>query len=207
MKQVSIFLAILAITAGMIGCIGGDGGDGDGGGGGGGKSYTLIVDFTAGGTVTVDGLPIPGRAILTYAGGTGVSLNATPDSDHQFVGWTGDVFTIGNVRASETVIVVNNDYSIMANFELPPPAQYSLNIIGPAYGSVVTPGEGRFMYEEATVVNLVAEPDIGYEFAKWTGDADTIANVSSASTTIVMSNDCYISAHFREAPVVCYTNS
>ncbi len=203
MKQVGIFLAIIAITAGMLGCVGGDGGDGDGDGG----SYTLIVDFTAGGTVTVDGLPIPGRAILTYAAGTGVSLNATPDSDHQFVGWTGDVLTIGNVRASETIIVVNGDYSIMANFELPPPAEYSLNIIGPAYGSVVTPGEGRFMYEEGTVINLVAEPDTGYEFARWTGDADTIANVSGASTTIVMNNDYYISAHFREAPVVCYTTS
>ncbi len=203
MKQVGIFLAIIAITAGMLGCVGGDGGDGDGDGG----SYTLIVDFTAGGTVTVDGLPIPGRAILTYAAGTGVCLNATADDGYQFMGWTDQVSTIGDVHASETIIVVNGDYSIMANFELPPPAEYSLNIIGPAYGSVVTPGEGRFMYEEGTVINLVAEPDTGYEFARWTGDADTIANVSGASTTIVMNNDYYISAHFREAPVVCYTTS
>jgi hypothetical protein len=199
-KQVSIFLMIVAFTAGMAACVGGDGDDGGG-------SYTLIVDFTAGGTVTVNDVPIPGKAILTYAAGKAVSLNATPDSGHQFVGWTGDVLTIGNVRASETIIVVNGDYSIMANFELPLPVEYSLNIIGPAYGSVTTPGEGRFMYEEGTVVSLVAEPDNGYEFATWTGDVDTIANINDASTTITMNREYYICAHFREAPVVCYANS
>jgi hypothetical protein len=201
-QQVSIFLAIIAIAAGMVGCVGGDGDDHDGGG-----SYTLIVDFTTGGTVTVNDVPIPGRAILTYAAGTAVSLNAAPNSGHQFVGWTGEVLTMGNVHASETIIVVNGDYSIMANFELLPPIEYSLNIIGPASGSVITPGEGRFMYEEGTVVNLVAEPDTGYEFARWTGDVDTVANVNGASTSITMNNDCYISAHFREAPLVCYANS
>jgi uncharacterized repeat protein (TIGR02543 family) len=201
-KQVSIFLAIIAITAAMVGCVGGDG---DGGGGG--VSYTLIVDFTTGGTVTVNDVPIPGKAILTYAAGTAVSLNATPDIGYQFTGWTGQVSTIGNVRASETIIVVNGDYSIMANFELPPPVEYSLNIIGPAYGSVITPGEGRFMYEEGTVVTLVAEPASGYEFARWTGHVDSIADVNAPSTSITMNNDCYICAHFREAPVECYANS
>ena len=203
MKQVSIFLIIVAFTSGMAGCVGGDG-DGDDGGGG---SCTLIVDFTAGGTVTVNDVPIPGKAILTYVAGTAVSLNATPNSGHQFVGWTGDVLTMGNVHASETIIVVNGDYSVMANFELLPPIEYSLNIIGPAYGSVTTPGEGRFMYDEGTVVDLVAEPDGGYDFARWTGDVDTIANVNSPSTTITMDSDYYICAHFREAPVVCYANS
>jgi hypothetical protein len=123
------------------------------------------------------------------------------------VGWTGDVLTIGDLHASETIIVVNGDYSIMANFELLPPVEYSLNIIGPAYGSVVSPGEGRFMYEEGTVVTLAAEPDDGYEFAKWTGDVDTIADTNDASTTITMNGDYYLCAHFREAPVVCYPDS
>jgi hypothetical protein len=200
-KQVSIFLIIVALIAGMAGCVGGDGDDDDGGG-----SYTLIVDFTAGGTVTVDDVPIPGKAILTYDPGKVVGLNATPDSGYQFVRWTGDVYAVDDVYASETIITVNGDYSITANFELPPPVQYSLNIIGPAYGSVTIPGQGRFMYEEGTVVNLVAEPDGGYEFARWTGDVDTIANVSSPSTAITMNSDYYICAHFREAPVVCYAN-
>jgi uncharacterized repeat protein (TIGR02543 family) len=199
-KQAGIFLIIVALVAGMVGCVGGDGDD-DGGG-----SYTLIVDFTAGGTVTVDDVPIPGKAILTYNPGAVVSLNATPDSGYQFVGWTGNVSTVANVKAASTTITVNGDYSVTANFELPPPVQYSLNIIGPVYGSVTTPGEGRFVYEEGTVVNLAAEPDTAYEFARWTGDVDTIADVNSPSTTITMNSEYYISAHFREAPVECYAN-
>ncbi|MFC1927181.1 hypothetical protein ACFLW7_01185 [Chloroflexota bacterium] len=199
MKKVSIFLIIVALIAGMAGCVGGDGDDR-------GESYTLIVDFTAGGTVTVDDVPIPGKAILTYDAGTVVGLNATPDSGYEFVGWTGDVGTVANVNTASTTITVTGDYSIMANFELPPPVQYSLNIIGPAYGSVTTPGEGRFMYEEGTVVDLVAEPASCYDFARWTGDVDTIANLNDASTTITMNSDYYISAHFRETPMVCYAN-
>jgi uncharacterized repeat protein (TIGR02543 family) len=201
MKQVSMLVIVAALVAGMVGCVGGDGDDlGDG-------PYTLIVDFTAGGTVTVDDAPIPGKAILTYDPGTVVSLNAAPDSGYQFVGWTGDVGTVASVNAASTTIIVNGDYSVMANFELPTPVQYSLNIVGPVNGSVITPGEGRFMYEEGTVVNLVAEPEGGYDFARWTGDVDTIDNISGASTTITMNSDCYISAHFRETPVICYTNS
>jgi len=198
-KRVSIFLIIAALIAGMVGCVGGDGDDGGG-------SYTLIVDFTAGGTVTVDDVPIPGKAILTYDTGTVVSLNATPDSGYEFIRWTGDVYTVDDVYASETIITVNGNYAIMANFEVLPPVQYSLNIIGPDRGSVTTPGEGRFIYEEGTVVNLVAKPASGYEFAKWTGDADTIANVNAASTNITMNGSYYICAHFRETPVVCYAN-
>jgi hypothetical protein len=199
-KRISIFLVVVTLIAGMAGC------DGSGDDGNGGESLTLTIDSTAGGVVTVNNVTIPGKSILTYDAGTVVSLNATPDNGYQFVRWTGDVYTVGNVHASETIITVNGDYSIMADFEVLPPVQYSLNIIGPAHGSVTAPGEGRFIYEGGTVVNLVAKPASGYEFARWTGDVDTIANVNAASTTITMNEDYYICAHFREIPVVCYAN-
>jgi hypothetical protein len=199
-KRISIFLTMIALIVGMASC------SGSGDGGNGGESYTLTIDFTAGGTVTVDNLPIPGKAILTYDAGTVVNLNATPDSGYQFVRWTGDVYTVDNVHASETIITVNADYSITANFEVIPTVQYSLNIIGPAHGSITTPGEGRFLYEEGTVVNLVAKPASNYEFAYWTGDVDAIADVNDASTTITMNGDYYICAHFREIPTVCYAD-
>jgi hypothetical protein len=199
MKRLGIFTIAVVLIIGIVGCVGGDGNGGDG-------PYTLIVDFTDRGAVTVDDVPIPGKAILTYDAGTVVSLNATPDSDYQFVRWTGDVYTVDNVHASETIITVNADYSITANFEMIPVVQYSLNIIGPAHGSVTTPGEGRFLYEEGTVVNLVAKPASDYEFAYWTGDVDTIADVNDAITTITMNGAYYICAHFREIPTVCYAN-
>jgi len=201
LKGISIFLVMMALIAGIGAC------DGISGDGNGGESLTLTIGNADGGVVTVNNVTILQKLILTYDAGTVVSLNATPDSGYQFVRWTGDVYTIDNARASETIITMNGDYSIMADFEVLPPVQYSLNIIGPSHGSVTTPGEGRFfIYEEGTVVNLVAKPDSGYEFVRWTGDVDTIANVNASSTTITMNGDYYISAHFREIPVVCYTN-
>jgi uncharacterized repeat protein (TIGR02543 family) len=193
-KRVSIFLITVALIAGMVGC------GSNGGGGNGGESCTLTIDSTAGGVVTVDNVTIPGKVIFTHDAGTVVSLNATPDSGYQFVKWTGDVGTVDNVHASETIITVNGNYSIMANFEVPPPVQYRLAIFATAGGLVTTPGEDSFTYDAGTVVNLVATPASGYKFAKWTGDVDTIANVNAASTNITMNGNYYICANFREIP-------
>ncbi len=198
MKRISIFLIAVALITGIAGC---DDSHDDGNGG---ESVTLTVDSTAGGVVTVNNVTILEKLILTFNAGTVVSLNATPDSGYQFVRWNGDAYAVDNIHASETIIAMNGDYSITAEFEIPPPVQYTLNIIGPAHGSVITPGEGRFfIYEEGTVVDLIAEPDNGYEFARWTGDVDTIADVNASSTTITMNGDYYISAHFREIPLNC----
>ena len=179
----------------MVGC----GGDGGGGGAGAGadESHSLAIDSTTGGMVTVNNVTIPGKVIFTYDTGTMVSLNATPDSGYQFVKWTGDVGTVDNVNSPETIITVNGNYSIMANFEV---VQYRLVIFSAAGGSVTTPGDGSFTYDTGTVVNLVATPAKDHKFNKWTGDVDTIANVNAASTNITMSGNYYIVASFREIP-------
>jgi uncharacterized repeat protein (TIGR02543 family) len=196
-KRVSSFLIVVVLIAGMVGC-GGDGGGGGGGAGAGAdESYSLAIDSTTGGMVTVNNVTIPGKVIFTYDTGTMVSLNATPDSGYQFVKWTGDVGTVDNVNSSETIITVNGNYSIMANFEV---VQYRLAIFSAAGGSVTTPGDGSFTYDAGTVVNLVATPAKDHKFNKWTGDVDTIANVNAASTNITMSGNYYIVANFREIP-------
>ena len=65
-------------------------------------------------------------------------------------------------------------------------------------GSVTTPGEGTFTYDEVEVVNLVADADEGYRFVNWTGDVDDIADVEDATTTITMNDDYSITANFEE---------
>ncbi|TLM98858.1 hypothetical protein FDZ71_16565 [bacterium] len=205
MKRFSIFLIVVVLIVSMVGC-GNSGGDNGGNGGNGsnggdnGESYTLTVDSTAGGAVAVNNVTIPGKAIFTYDAGTVVSLNATPDSGYQFVKWTGDVGTVDDVHDSEIIITVNGNYSIMANFEIPPPVQYSLTIFSTAGGSVTTPGEGRFTYDEGIMVNLVAKPTSGYKFAKWTGDVENIADINATSTNITMNGNYYIAANFRDIP-------
>jgi len=74
--------------------------------------------------------------------------------------------------------------------------EYALTISSTAGGSVTTPGEGTFTYAPETVVDLVAESEEGYRFVNWTGDVDTIANVTAASTTITMDDNYSIRANF-----------
>jgi len=179
-----MILIVVALIAGMIGCVGGDGN--------GGGSYTLIIDFTAGGTVTVDDLPIPGKAILTYDADTVVSLNAIPSAGYRFVEWSGNSTTIADRNAASTTITMNDDYSTMANFV----KQYGLTISSTAGGSVTAPGEGTYTYDEGKVVNLVAQAEGGYHFVNWTDDVSTIANVNATITDITMSSNYTITANF-----------
>ena len=81
--------------------------------------------------------------------------------------------------------------------EEPEIPEYNLTISSTEGGSVTTPGEGTFTYDEGEVINLVATPDAGYEFVSWTGDVGTIAAVNDATTTITMNDNYSITANFR----------
>jgi internalin A len=75
-------------------------------------TYNLTISSTSGGNVTT-----PGEGTFTYNASEVVSLVATADSGCQFVNWTGDVGTIGDVDAASTNITMNGSYSIVANFK------------------------------------------------------------------------------------------
>jgi hypothetical protein len=154
--------------------------------------YALIIRSTEGGRVTK-----PGEGIYTYDARTLIKLEATPDAGYRFVEWTGNVDTVADVNAASTTITMNGHYAIKANFEVIPPTQYNLTISSTDGGSLTAPGEGTFVYEEGTVVNLVATPDARYQFAKWSGDVAAIANVNAASTTITMNADHSVKANFE----------
>ncbi len=111
MTRISAFLVAVALIVGMVGCAG-SGGNGDGG-----ESYTLTIDSTTGGTVTVDNVTIPGKAMFTYDPGTVVGLIATPSAGYRFAEWTGDVDTIANVNAASTTITMQGNYEVTADFE------------------------------------------------------------------------------------------
>lgn len=84
--------------------------------------YTLIVDSTEGGSVTV-----PGEGESTYPAGTVVDLVAVADEHYQFVEWTGDVDYVDDIYAAQMTITVWGDYSISAEFEkVPAPEVYSV---------------------------------------------------------------------------------
>jgi hypothetical protein len=155
------------------------------------SEYDLTTSSTNGGSVTV-----PGEGTFTYYDGTVVNLVATANSGYYFINWTGDVGTIISVNAPTTTVTVNDNYSIIANFEQIPPGKVALTTSSTAGGSVTTPGEGAFIYYVGKVVSLVASPASGYRFVNWTGNVGTVANVNAASTTITMNGDYSITANF-----------
>jgi len=153
--------------------------------------YSLTISSTEGGSVTT-----PGEGTFVYGNSTVVDLVAVPGEHYQFAEWIGDVSTIADVYAAETTITMNDSYSITANFELEP-GWYSLTISSTEGGSVTTPGEGTSIHAASTVVGLVAQPDKGYQFMKWTGNVSTIADVYAAETTITMNASYSITANFE----------
>jgi hypothetical protein len=86
----------------------------------------------------------------------------------------------------------------MVGCEPTPTPQHNLAISSTAGGSVTTPGEGMFTYDEGTVVGLVAEAQEDCRFVSWSGDVGTIADVNTAATTITMDNNYSIIANFRD---------
>jgi hypothetical protein len=151
------------------------------------KQYELTISSTEGGSVIE-----PGEEVLTYDEGAVVDLAAKAEEGYRFVEWTGDVGTIADVEAAETTITMNGDYCSTAEFVW----QYDLSISSTEGGSVTTPGEGVFPYDEETVVDLAAEAEEGYRFVEWTGDIGTIADVEAAETTVTMNGDYSITAEF-----------
>jgi hypothetical protein len=95
----SIFLIAVGLVGGLVGCNGGG-------------SYTLTVDSTAGGLVTV-----PGEGTFSYGAGTVVELVAAPDDGHKFQAWHGDIEGIADPNSASTNITINGDCSVTASFE------------------------------------------------------------------------------------------
>ena len=151
------------------------------------EQRNLTTSSTTGGNVTS-----PGEGVFSYDEGAVVDLVATPDASYRFVNWTGNVSTIADIYDAETTITMNGNYSIIANFL----AVYDLTISSTEGGSVTEPGEGPFLYDEGTVVDLIAGAEECYEFDRWTGDVESIADIYAAETTITMNDSYNITANF-----------
>ena len=175
----------LALSIGLIGCAGEHVREI--------TEYTLTVYSTDGGSTK------PGFD-LVYAEGTEVSIEATPEPGHRFVGWTGDVDTIADVNAAKATIIMNDNYSILASFCEIPAAYYTLTLAVSGNGST-SPSVGQHTYAAGTVVPITAFPANGYRFVIWTGSTGTVANVIAATTTITVNADYFITANFEEGVV------
>jgi hypothetical protein len=135
--------------------------------------YALIIDSTSGGSVTE-----PGEGVYIYSEGTRVDLAAEAEEGYRFVNWTGDVDTIDNVDEASTTLIMNDHYSITANFAL---NQYTIVAsASPAVGGSV---EGAGVYTHGDTVNLTTTANTGYSFLNWTENGQEISTEDSYSFT------------------------
>jgi len=157
------------------------------------EQFTLTMAVTGNGTTD----PVGSHS---YANGTVVPINATPDPGWHFVNWTtADMSEIANATAASTTVTVDKTKTVIANFLI---NQYNLTTNSTIGGNVTIPGEGTFgPYNHGTVVNLTATPDANYTFINWTtANMSEIANATAASTTVTVDENKTVTANFAEVP-------
>jgi hypothetical protein len=156
--------------------------------------YTLPC--TVSGTVTDKDTGVSLGGATVSIEGTGWSATTEEDGSYSLSDVGGGAYNItasklGYSDRTETV-TVEGDTTV--DFELIALVLYDLTIGSTTGVSVTIPGEGTFTYDAGTVVELVAEVEDGYRFVEWTGDVDTISDVTAAATNITMSRNYYVKA-------------
>jgi len=107
----------------------------------------------------------------------------------------GNFHTVG-LESDGTVVAAGLDIEL-AKWNLGSAAVY-LTVSSNTGGQVTGPGEGTFACYLGRLLPLVAKPQNGYRFVKWTGDVDTIARIDSARTNIIMDGDYSVAAEFEK---------
>ena len=152
---------------------------------------SLTVSSTTGGSVAE-----PGEGVFVREANTAVYLVAEAAEHYRFVEWTGDIDAVGDAYAASTNITMSESFSVIANFELEE-GWCGLTVSSTSGGSVTEPGEGVFIREIGTVVDLLAEPEEDYQFVKWTGDVCAVGDVYDTATNITMDESYSITAMFE----------
>ena len=114
--------------------------------------------------------PIEGGVVSPNGGfyndGTSLSLIAEPNSEYDFLNWTGDIES----SSSSLSLVMDSDITITANFIK---KKYELKIEvegkGSVFQEVIKPGIAD-EYNSGTILKLTALPVDGWVFVEWQGD-------------------------------------
>ena len=130
----------------------------------------------------------------SYSYDSNISIIATANPGYSFHGWTQSGNGITNTSSPNTILSVDNNQSIQANFT---PINYDLNITTSTGGSVSSSPSG-VPQPYNSLVSLIATPDNGYYFSGWQGSG--INELNSSTTTITISGDHSVQANFLEIP-------
>lgn len=114
----------------------------------------------------------------SYTNGAVVLITAEDaPSLYEFDRWTGDTNTVANIfSASTTLQMPNTNTFVTATYK---PSLYTLNVIN---------GSGSGVYAYQSSIEMRANEVSGKRFHRWTGDVDAVADVNSATTTVIISD-------------------
>jgi uncharacterized repeat protein (TIGR02543 family) len=114
-------------------------------------------------------------------------------------------FHVGGVEADEDATWESGkvqELDLTIHGEPAPPVQYNLTISSTAGGSVTIPGEGMFTYYAGAQIQLLAEPEAGYQFIGWTAPAGNFSDETAEETIFTMPAQAVtITASFEEVPL------
>ena len=141
---------------------------------------TLVANFTVipNYTVSTSAAPIAGGTTSgdgSFAGGTSVTVVATPNAGYNFVNWTESGTPVSN-SASYTFNIAANR-TLVANYGLSGVTLRTISTGVTPASSGTTTGAGA--YADGTSVTVVATPAAGYKFSKWKDGSTTVSTTAS----------------------------
>ena len=124
-----------------------------------------------------------------YNEGATATLTATANAGYEFVYW---VVGLDTLTTNPLEVIVNEDLVVEAVFVAIPVTQYTVTveINDTTMGTV----DGAGVYEEGTVVTLIATPNAGYEFLYWTVGEKMLAD---NPLTLTVDSDVTVMATFK----------
>lgn len=138
------------------------------------EEYSVSIDATAGGYVTLDGERITTPYTATYAAGTQITLEAICDEDMNFGGWSGSY----GISSRKTTIEVKDNLTLKATFdENAIPTYTFLKISNPSGTDLSMKINGReysvpcsAAIEEGDPVTIEAVDGTYWDFVNFEGD-------------------------------------
>jgi len=149
------------------------------------KTFTVAVSTNP----TIGGVTAGGG---TFAEGTTVTLTATAAFGYDFVNWTEGGVIVPGAGASYQFIL-NGNRTLVANFIVEPPLQFTVILSGNPQAGGSTNGAGSF--NAGSLVTVTATPNNGYTFVNWTENG-IIVSGANATYEFVIANDRTLVANF-----------
>ncbi len=148
----------------------------------------LEVDVEGKGKVMVDGKaysgPVPADAGSTF------SLDAVPEGDWVFEGWSGAV----SGSKSSVNILMDGDRNVSARFVESEPEKFQVSTSVVPADKGTTRGAGT--YEDGQQASVEAKPVSGYEFLHWKEGSNVVSE--SLEYTFTVKKNRNLVAHFQE---------